>query len=117
MASPATSSLPLVRPEISGAILPLDLLVETLSYLTPADAWLAAQVCRWWQQLLAQDDRLRAQVTHNAPKEPVRVSAARRGHLAVLQWGVNTAGWKLDALLCKAAAGGGHIAVLQWLAA
>src|SRR4029077_18659592 len=50
---------------IAGAILPLDLLVETLSYLTPLDGWLAAQVCRWWQQLLARDDRLRAQVLKN----------------------------------------------------
>src|SRR6185295_3678544 len=107
---------PPVKPEISGDILPFDLLVETLSYLTPTDAGLAAQVCRWWQQLLARDDRLRKQVTHNAPKEPASVSHARRGHLAVLQWGVSL-GWKLDAGVCEAAAEGGRLEVLQWLRA
>ncbi len=90
---------------ISGAILPLDLLCEVLSHLTFDDAWLVAQVCRWWQELLAKDNRLRSQILRNHrsqieklknvfPETPynnrqkisLAAFAAAKGYIAVLKW-------------------------------
>src|SRR3954469_13108845 len=106
--------------QIGGAILPLELLVETLSYLTPKDGWLAAQVCRWWQQLLARDDRLRAQVlkneecdserwfytNHRQPGRRARSAAdwaAGHGYLALLQW-LQDRGFAFSDATCASAA-------------
>src|SRR4029079_513747 len=115
MATQATSSLP--QKPISGDILPWHILVEMLSYLKPTEAWNAAQVCRWWPQLLKGDWRLNEQVQRNGDKEPASVLAARYGQLELLKWGVEQAGWKLEARLCTAAAEGGHVEVLEWLRA
>jgi len=114
----------------AGSILPLDLLVETLSYLTPMDAWLASQVCRWWQQLLKKDDALRAQVSINIACDKITTTimklfrwstpsktcswAAGHGHLPLLQW-LRALDFSWNEQTCAMAAYNGHLEVLQWL--
>ena len=56
---------------VSGAILPYDVLVDTLSFLTPLDASLAALSCRWWAQIIREDGRLRAQFMRNESVLPL----------------------------------------------
>jgi hypothetical protein len=36
----------------NGAFLPLDLIIECLSYMTAHDAWWCMRVCKWWWMLL-----------------------------------------------------------------
>src|SRR6185295_11172980 len=127
-AEPTVPVTPAVKDGIQGAILPLDLLVEVLSYLTPNDAWLAVQVCQWWQQLLARDDGLRVQVAKNGKldmshnNEHVRRERLKagwafdRGYAAVLRWAIGHGYYWSDygdPLICASVARAGHFEALE----
>ena len=99
-------------PYIAGSILPLDLMVSSLSYLSPHDAYLASQVCRWWGQLLRKAPMLEHIQSKNR-RDTLCDYTAKHGHLKVLQW-ARANGCEWNSSTCANAAHGGHLEVLQW---
>src|SRR5689334_3186696 len=83
--------------QIAGAILPLDLITEVLSYMNEQDASLVSLSCKWWQQLVKEDHRLSAQIARNSRGDlPLKSSrythmpwAAGKGYLAILQYALS----------------------------
>ena len=95
----------------------LDVLTEVLSYLTPFDAGLASQVCKWWHALITKDSSVKRAIHHPGKKDKTKMKntdkAASLGYLEVLQWArANGCDWDSDT--CAFAAWGGHLEVLQW---
>lgn len=116
--------------DVTGAISTLDIVVTVLSFLTPGDASIAAQVCRWWRRLLREDCRLVAQVARNGDcdlspildEEPIyhlRMNwAAFHGYLEILKWGregKHLSPW--NSMTCASVLLGEHFQVLKWLKA
>jgi hypothetical protein len=111
--------------EEEGLILPLDLVIECLSYCTRHDAWVCTFVCRLWRALLRAPLHggvvlLRRIILRNAERgSTVRNPMARAiwiGSIAQMQW-IHAMGWvsAMHPVNTECAARAGHTHILEWL--